>query len=91
MNVIDDGRRFVRAEAATLQRLFPHVALMELPGSTNHVLVASRAPIDSAAIKAASTKLGVPVTVLEGADLKRLVRDAPVLRDDFAPVDQLLK
>jgi protein-L-isoaspartate O-methyltransferase len=91
MNVIDNGQRFVRAELATLQRVFPHVALLDLPGSSNHVLVAGRAPIDSAAIESASTTLGVPVTVVQGARLSRLIGNASVLDDDFAPVDQLLR
>jgi spermidine synthase len=91
MNVIDVGSRFVRAEAATLQRVFPHVVLLELPGSGNHVLVAAANPIDVSGIGAASAKLGVPVRAVAGQTLRRLVSGAPVLDDDFAPVDQLLK
>ena len=91
MNVIDGRQRFVRAEAATLQRVFPHVALLELPGSANHILVGAKAPIDIGALSSSSARLGVPVRVVAGAELQRLVSGGPTLDDDFAPVDQLLR
>jgi spermidine synthase len=91
MNVIDRRARFVRAEAATLQKVFPHVALLELPGSDNHVLMGATTPIDAAAVSSASAKLGVPIRVVEEAALRQLIGDAKPLEDDFAPVDQLLQ
>jgi spermidine synthase len=90
MNVIDDGRAFVRAEAATMQRVFPHVVVLELPGETNHVLVGANAPIDVAALRRQAMRMGVPVLPLTGASLGQLIGDAHVLENDFAPVDQLL-
>jgi hypothetical protein len=91
MNVIDSGQRFVRAEAATLRRVFPNVALLELPGSGNHVLAGANVRLDAVALASAARRLGVPVRVVEGAELQRLIGGAHVLQDDFAPVDQLLK
>ena len=82
MNLIDRGAlRLVRAEAATLLAVFPHVGVISSrdPGSGNHVLVASgrplRLPDDP------SLALRDPVA---------FARDAGVLRDDHAPADQLL-
>lgn len=87
VNVIDGGeRRFVRAELATFGAVFDHLALVVPPSATfgNHVLVASDAPIDLDGIDPAD---GVVVT---GQELDDLIGAAQVLRDDFAPVDQLL-
>jgi hypothetical protein len=56
----------------------------------NVVVVASRAPVDRAALAA---RLGERVPdwrLLDGADLDSWVGDAMVLMDDHAPVDQLL-
>jgi spermidine synthase len=90
MNAIDEGMRFVRAEAATLRRVFPHVVLLQLPGSGNHVLVAGVTPIDVAAVERSAKKMGVPVRSVAGAALLRLIGGESPLEDDFAPVDQLL-
>jgi spermidine synthase len=91
MNLIDDGMRFVRAEAKTMQEVFRFVVLLELPGEPhNYVLIGSQVPIDTAALLSQVTRmraLVVPVTV---AKLQSLVGDATALDDDFAPVDQLV-
>ena len=98
-NLIDFGPMdFVRAEIATLQAVFDHVVLVAetdvlegRPGAGgNVVVVASRAPVDRAALAA---RLGERVPdwrLLDGADLDSWVGDAMVLMDDHAPVDQLL-
>lgn len=92
-NIIDGGDKgFLRAQIVTLQAVFAHVAVIQPPdGSTveaaaNHVLVASQSPLRVASgdIDPAD---GVLVT---GDDVDAFVGDARVLRDDFAPVDQLL-
>jgi spermidine synthase len=87
-NVIDRGpRRFVKAELATLAATFDEVAVIAPPVGTagNHVLVAGDRTVDLAA--AVDPADGV---VLAGEALDAFVDDARVLRDDFAPVDQLV-
>ena len=91
MNVIDGGdNRFARAELATLAEHFTHVAAMRPPddggalGGRNTVLVASDAPIPEAAIAAEDGQW------TSGDELRRFVDDAAILRDDHAPVDQLI-
>jgi spermidine synthase len=92
MNLIDDGMRFVRAEAATMRQVFAFVALLELPGEPhNYVLVGSKVPIDTAAVVSRAARLRALVVPVTGARMRRLVGDANGLDDDFAPVDQLLQ
>jgi hypothetical protein len=88
--------RFARAELATLADGFAHVAVVAPPDRLagrrggNLVLVASDAPIAVAALEAAAGARGDDDRVAVGERLDRLVEDAPVLTDDFAPVDQWL-
>jgi MFS family permease len=87
MNLIDRGTDFVRAEAATLRDTFDQVALFDLGG--NRILVAANWPI----IDPASGEVGgrtISPTPLAADALDRLIGDARILEDDFAPVDQLL-
>ncbi len=95
--VVDDSAlEFVRAELATLRAVFPHVALLAripvLAGEDggNVVAVASRSPIPAAEIAEHLTDRELVWQVAQGEELARFVGDAPVLTDDFAPVDQLL-
>jgi hypothetical protein len=99
LNLLDSGPvAFGRAEIATLGEQFDHVALAAETGllddprneGGNLVVVASDEPIDVAALR---TRLGTQVPgweVVEGADLATWAGDAPILTDDYAPVDQLL-
>jgi spermidine synthase len=96
-NLIDHGPlEFARAELATLRTVFDHVALAARPGTLagrdggNLVAVAGDAPLDVAAWSAALAERGTGWEVLSGEALDGWVGDASVLRDDFAPVDQLL-
>ena len=89
MNLIDSRLRFVRAEAATLKRVFQHVLLFEL--ERNNVLVASSVSIDEAALNKRLATTRGHVEPVSGAALNRLIGDARPLEDDFAPVDQLLR
>jgi MFS family permease len=85
MNVIDQGElAFARAVLATLGDVFAHVALIAEPGPAggNLVLLASERPLTVPRIAGTQT--------WTGAALARIVGDAQVLRDDFAPADQLL-
>jgi spermidine synthase len=98
INLIDYGPlRFARAEVATLQAVFPHVAVMAPPariegrGGGNFVLVGSEAPIDAAAIAAETAARGDDdVVVSDPEGLRAFVDGARPLTDDYAPVDQLL-
>ena len=99
LNLLDSGPlAFARAEVATLREQFGHVAVTAESGTLddprneggNLVVVASDEPIDVTALRAG---LGTQVAgweVIEGADLASWVGDAPILTDDYAPVDQLL-
>ncbi len=96
-NLIDhEPFGFARAEVATLQTVFANVVLVAEPrtftqgGGGNLVVVASDAPIDAEAMRAALADRGVPWEVATGALLARWRSDARVLTDQFAPVDQLL-
>jgi spermidine synthase len=97
VNLIDEPPLgFARAEAATLLDAFDHVAVLAEPSKLavetggNLVLAASDAPIDVDGALALSAERSDPVDALAGSDLEDWVGDAPVLRDDYAPVDQLL-
>ncbi len=96
-NLIDNPPLgFARAEVRTLSTIFDHLALAAAPAATrgdgggNLVVLASDAPIDTAAWAAAIDARELDWRVIDGAELERWVRDSPVLTDDFAPVDQLL-
>lgn len=87
MNVIDgDQNRFVEAELATLAQHFEHRAVV-VPSDwpsvhpVNQILVASDAPLPAFEIDPGDGELVDDVDAFTG--------DAPVLRDDFAPVEQL--
>jgi spermidine synthase len=87
---------FVRAELATMRAVFPHVLLLArapvLAGEDggNVVAVASRQPLPAGEIAGALTAHDLAWQVAEAERLAEFVGDAPVLTDDFAPVDQLL-
>lgn len=95
-NVIDFGPLgFVRAQLATFQRSFPHVALLARPDAIagerggNFVGIASEKPLPIGEIRAALGERNDWVLV-DGDELDRWTDGAAVLTDDFAPVDQLL-
>ena len=97
LNIIDyPPLSFIRAEAATLAAVFPHVALVAPPYAisgergANFVLFASDRELDLAGLKARLSGTRVVTSVLAGDELRAFIGDARVLTDDFAPVDQLL-
>ncbi len=97
VNVIDGpALRFARAETATLQAAFEHVAVMGPAarlggdGGGNLVLIASDGPLDGNAILAANRSRGDDDVLLTGAELDTWIDGAEPLTDDFAPVDQLI-
>ena len=99
LNLLDSGPlAFARAEVPTLRDQFDHVAVtaesetLDDPRNEggNLVVVASDEPIDVAALR---TNLRTQVPgweVIDGTELTAWVGDAPILTDDYAPVDQLL-
>ncbi len=106
-NIIDGpGERFLRAEAATIARVFEHVAVIRGPGivngrNGNSVVVASPSPLNVeslAAQLAADRGPGaadpepdrVVGELLTGDALATYLDGATILTDDFAPVDQLI-
>jgi len=97
VNIIDYAPLgFARAELATLRRVFDHVALAADPftifgdGGGNLVAIASDSPIDKASIVRGFVKRDLAWDVIDGDRLTDWIDGAPVLTDDYAPVDQLL-
>jgi MFS family permease len=97
LNVIDhDPWDLLAAEVATLAARFPHVAVLARPeqlapgGGGNAVVVASDLPIDVEALAARAAARGEPGSVRGDEQARRFARDAPVLVDDRAPVDQMV-
>ncbi|WP_210439444.1 fused MFS/spermidine synthase [Nocardioides xinjiangensis] len=96
-NVIDHGPlHFARAYVRTTAEVFGEVALLADPrvlageDGGNLVVVASRSPVDVAAILDRMAARGLGWGALAGDELDTWTGAAPVLTDDFAPVDQLL-
>lgn len=96
-NLIDRGPlAFARAAVATSAEVFDHVVLLAEPdvlvgpGGGNLVVVASDSPIDVAALAERVDGRGTGWDHLTGAALRSWFDQAPVLTDDYAPVDQLL-
>lgn len=97
MNCIDAGPlRFVRAEAATLRSVFSHVTLEARFGGRavgtgeNFVFFASDGPLPLRALVAAARRRGDGEAVWGESQVASFAGQAGVLRDDFAPVDQLV-
>ncbi len=99
MNLIDGaGLRFARAEAATLQAVWPAVALLapssalDGAGGANVVLVGSNEALDADRLRARLDRRNDRTTrvLADPAELDAFAGTALPLTDDFAPVDQLL-
>lgn len=97
VNVIDyPPLAFVEAEVATLFEIFDHVAVIAplryLTGESggNFVLVASDAPLEVGAVQAALAERGLTEVMWAGEQARAFAGGARVLRDDYAPVDQLI-
>ncbi len=88
LNVIDGGdQSFLRAEAATIAAVFPHVAVVlgssaAAGGLGNSVVIASDRPFDPTVVDPDGGQLV--------ADFDSFIDGSTILTDDFAPVDQLL-
>lgn len=98
INLIDNPPLgFARAKVTTLLAVFDHVALIapadQVRGAAggNFVLAASDQPLDVEAIQRHNrARGGTDLVVWRDADLDAFTGGAPVLTDDYAPVDQLL-
>lgn len=97
LNVIDyPPLAFVGAEVATLADVFEHVGVIapyrRLTGETggNYVLAASDHPIPWGAVQDALNERELTEVVWSGEQALEFAGDTDVLRDDFAPVDQLI-
>lgn len=90
MNVIDGGDSgYSRAQLATLQAHFANVQVIIPEGGVapnapaNQILIASDAPLPDIDVATADG------TLLDQSETNDFIDGAQVLRDDFAPVDQL--
>ena len=97
INVIDfPPNAFVRAEVATIEAVFPNVALVGAPDALagraggNFVAVASAGELPLASLSQRIAERGTPVKVAGRDATRRFAAGSPVLRDDYAPVDQLI-
>lgn len=98
INLIDNPPLgFARAELATMRATFDHVALIAPPDRVrgeaggNFILVGSDQPLGVKAMQAHNrARGGHDLVVWQDADLDAFTDGAPVLTDDYAPVDQLL-
>lgn len=97
LNLIDrPPLGFARAEAATLAAGFAHVAVVAEPARLageqggNFVLLASDAPLPLDELRAEIADRGGDQAVINGEEVQAFAGDAPVLTDDYAPVDQLI-
>jgi hypothetical protein len=97
-NLIDFGPLgFARAEIRTVASQFRYVAVLARPRTLartgaggNVVVVASDAPLPLDAIRD-RLRGNTPYGVLSAEqELTEFIGDAPLLTDDYAPVDQLL-
>ncbi|HEY5891008.1 MAG TPA: fused MFS/spermidine synthase [Acidimicrobiia bacterium] len=97
INVIDEGGLdFARAAASTFRGVFEHVAVIAPPeylaglDGGNFVIVGSQAELELNAILDRIRSRGGIENAIEGTQLDEFIGSAPILRDDFAPVDQML-
>jgi len=95
LNLIDSPPSvFARAEARTLAREFPHVAMFppfEPTRGGNFVLIASEARLPLHKLRQLVTAVrGREEHVILGRSLRHFYRGSPLLTDDFAPADQLV-
>ncbi len=97
MNLIDHPpHRFARAAAATVAEVFPHVLIVAPPdhlagtAGGNMVLVGATSPVDRDALAANIASRDGDEAVLAGEAAREWFEGARILRDDLAPVDQLI-
>jgi spermidine synthase len=97
INVIDYGDiDFARATARTFLEVFDSVAVFAPPSylagnsGGNFVVAGSASAIDVNAVVARIRSNGGVEDGISGEDLSAFIGDAPILHDDYAPVDQMI-
>jgi spermidine synthase len=97
INVIDYGDiDFARATARTFLEVFDSVAVFAPPSylagnsGGNFVVAGSALAIDVGAVVARIRSNGGVEDGITGDDLSAFIGDAPILHDDYAPVDQMI-
>lgn len=100
VNLLDSGPlAFARAEVATLRERFASVVLLaeadtladDANRGGNLVVVAAQRPIDAEQLRRQLVAHDLADwRLVGGSDLATWSSDAPILTDDYAPVDQLL-
>ena len=96
-NVIDyPSFRFARAELATLRERFEYVAAIAPPVGLRRTRrgqrgAGRRAPPDRPHTASEPCSRCTVTWCVEGAALDRFIDHAPVITDDFAPIDQWLR
>jgi len=97
VNVIDyPPLDFARAEIATIKAVFPNVSVVASPETLegraggNLVVLASDRPLPKAAFSERLNERAPELDFADGAAVTQFAGDAQILRDDHAPVDQLL-
>ena len=93
---VPNDRRLVDAVAATLATVFPTVHAIDVPGTLNTILVATRQPTtignlraNLAALPAAADPLLRDTLALAVANVVPVALDGPVMTDDRAPVETI--
>jgi spermidine synthase len=97
-NIIDyPPLELARAQLATFAEVFEHVGVFgpasRVDGTSggNVILLASDEPLPEAALARVDQAHGGSATLITGqSEIDSFIADAPVLRDDYAPTDQLL-
>jgi spermidine synthase len=87
--------RLVNAIARTMATVFPSVAIMDVPGTINSVIVASNRPSSPRILRHnAARSRGITRTVamraLRQGNLRLPRRGGTIFTDDLAPVEQLI-
>lgn len=97
INVIDYADvDFARATAATFEEVFAEVLVLAPPGyftgdgGGNYVIAGSDIALDIEAIQGAIAARGGTEIAVTGDALTEFIDGVPPLRDDFAPVDQMI-
>lgn len=88
VNAVSADTLWIRSLARTLQEHFPHVRLVHVPQSCNHLLLASHKPWETERLSQNSTSLVEPL-IPAIRDSSSPLTDGLLLTDDRSPTDLL--